>query len=548
MISLVIETNMGSNSNLIVLDCSISGFSCEIKGADAISLNDEISEDSIISSSKLYIDHAEHYLGRLAVRRKIFSDGCLKLALSTIDTRVPVDGQLSQHIDLDFNDKKTPFDMELPSQAFNLSSFINTDLTNSDIFDRARKFFVFYQDYKKSDRYAYFLPRMGMAGPRVELKKIREGGRTDFLMFGSNDYLNLSTHPSVINSAIEAIKKYGVGATGTAPTSGTTDLHEELSAETARLYGKEDCLIFASGYNTNIGVISGLAREQDLLIADMLSHASIQDGMNMSRATTRFFKHNNIQHLEKILSEQRSRHGGCLILTEGIFSMDGTIGNLKGISVLAKKYNARIFVDQGHCLGVLGKNGLGTSEDTNTTNEIDLIMGLYSKALGTMGGFIVGDKEIISWLRAYARSYMFATAFPPAVAAATLASLRILQEQSELRSVLKNNIQHFVKSINRNGTVVDPEHRTPIIPLVIGDENKMGKIFASLLADGVFALPVMYPVVAKNKCRFRFSITTGHSISDIDYAIFAIEKAVDKAGLSLTEISRKSKDTKSSAA
>lgn len=537
-IDLVLESRLGTNHLMQVNDCSITGLLAIAQGGSASAIYDELNDDTIIPSSKLVVGENEIFLGRLAIQRKTKNDDKVQIAFSTVDSRIPVDGVLSRYLDRNFRSGKASFEVELPPTAFNLASFVVPDLMNVDIFDRARKFSVFYEEWKDTDRFAYFFERKGRPGARVDLKKHHSQGRCDFLMFGSNDYLGLASHPEMIASAIQAIEAYGVGSTGTAITSGTTDAHMDLADDIARFYGKEDALVYPSGYNANVGIISGLAREQDLLIADIISHASIQDGMTMSRATARFFKHNDMDHLEKILKENRNKHGGCMILTEGIFSMDGTVGKLGEIVQLADQYKARIFVDQGHCVGILGDRGLGTCEFTNTTRQIDLIMGLFSKAIGTMGGFVAGPRDVMNWLRSYSRSFMFATSFPPAVAVATRKAFELIHKNKDLRFNLDRNIKHFSRSLNRIGPIVPNDHISPIFPVVIGDENKMGAIMRHLISDGIFALPVCYPVVAKNRCRFRFSITANHTITDLDYAASSLQRAAEKTGVDLAEVAK----------
>ncbi len=536
-IPIVIENRFGERLELELLDCSFTGFSGKLIGQTQNGSDLELIEDSIMPASKLCLDADEITLGRLVLRRKSQSeDGQVTLAFSLVDGKIPLDGKLSRYLNQNFNESVNPYELELGSDKFNIATFITQDFSNIDIFDRARKFSVFYQDFKRTQRFAYFFAREGSKGARVNLSRLRKNGRRDYLMFGSNDYLGLASHPKVIEAANKATQVYGVGATGTPPTSGTSDLHDELCRKLATMYGKEDALVYSSGYNTNVGIISGLAREQDLIVADILSHASIQDGINMSRATARFFKHNDMKHLERILRDYREKYAGCMIITEGAFSMDGTVGKIDEIVALARKYNARVYIDQAHCIGVLGERGLGTVERHNAIHDTDLIMGLFSKSLGTVGGFVVGSKEVMTWLRWYSRAHMFATSFPPSIAAATLASLEIVEQQPELRAHLRKNIQHFITGLIAIGVPVNPQHETTIIPVEIRDEGKMGKICESLLDDGVYSLPVIFPAVAKNRCRFRFSIRADHTISDLDYALNSLSKAIVTADFNFTQL------------
>jgi glycine C-acetyltransferase len=255
----------------------------------------------------------------------------------------------------------------------------------------------------------------------------------------------------------------------------------------------------------------------------------------MSRATARFFKHNDMDHLERILKENRANYNGCLIITEGAFSMDGTIGRLDEIHRLSRKYNARYFVDQAHCIGVVGKRGLGAVEKFDLKQETDIIMGLFSKAWGSVGGFVVGSRDLCDWLRVFSRSYLFATSLPPSTCAATLASIRLMEE-TDLVVKLQSNIQLFRSGLRSLGADFQESHESAIFPVEIKNEQKMGRMFQSFLDDGIYVLPVVYPVVGRNRCRFRFSIRADHSISDLDFALNSLEKAMMKADITFAQI------------
>ncbi len=546
---LVIDSSQGVRYEFIATNISITGLGCRIIAHEAMQNEDkdvlpDLVEDGIISSSRLVCNDFEVNLGRLVLRRKMRSKDYVDLAFSVIDIRIPIDGKLSQFLEVNFQTESTYFDVELNPEKFNLSSFLDQEYSNIDLFDRTRKFATFYKLYKKSDKFAYFMPRESSKGPRVNIRRKRSNGRNDYIMMGSNDYLGLSCHPKVIEAAKTAIDEYGVGATGTPPTSGTSDLHEKLCKKLASMYDKEAALVYPSGFGANSGSIACLCREQDLIVADFLSHTSIQEGIMSSRAAYRFFKHNDMDHLEKTLSENRSKYFGCLIVTEGLFSMDGTIGQMDAIVKLAKKYDARVFIDQGHCIGVLGDKGLGTIEKFNVIDSTDMVMGLFSKGLGTMGGFIAADESVIQWLKVYSKTHVFATTFPPSNAAATLAAIEIMETQPELRTKLISNVKLFVKGLVEMGALIDPNHYTPIVPIVIGDETKMGLIFQHLLNDGIFALPVVYPVVARNRCRFRFSVRADHTISDIDYVLNSLKNAFKIANFRFEDVRAKTVGSK----
>ncbi len=523
---LVIGVEDCEQITLSVSDCSITGLLGVLK--DDVEIMDDVGK--IYSSSKLLYKDLEIPLGRLVLRRIFHNKDQVTLALSTIDIRIPVGGALSKALELNFNDNTNEFESELSDEGFTLGDFLTTSYNNIDILDRCEKFEMFYKKYKDSDKYAYFFARTSQAGARVKVKKSGANkSRDELLMFGSNDYLGLSSHPEVIKAQNDATTLFGVGSTGTAPTSGTTILHQKLCEKIAEMHGNSEALVFPSGYAANIGIIAGLARGEDLIIADQLSHASIQDGMVMSGAARRFYKHNNMNHLVKVLERDREKYSGCLIITEGIFSMDGTIGSLDKIVKICDKYNARLMVDQGHCFGILGSTYIGSSEYHGVQDKVDITMGLFSKGIGTFGAYVTGSSPLMHWYKAYARSLMFATSFPPGVAAATLKSIEILSS-GELQEKLFSNIERFVSGLISIGVPIDPSHRTPVVPVDIFDEKKMGEIFQELLNNGVYALPVMYPVVEKNRCRFRFSLTSKFNESDIDYTILVLKNAFEKVG------------------
>lgn len=535
IVNLTIEARSGKQYTLQLTNCSISGLAAHAKITPENS--DDFLEDDIIPASKLKFDNTEVSLGRLVIKRAPSTEvkGSETVGFATIDAKVPVDGPLSRHLETDFDNNASAFDMELGSNQFSIANFVGQDFANVDILERTRKFGIFYEDWKKSDKFGYFMRRDRSKGPRINLARQRPGERNDYIMMGSNDYLGLAAHPEVAQAAIDTIKTYGFGSTGTPHTSGYSVLHDRLCAKLADMYGKEDAVIYASGYTANVGIVSGLCREQDLVVADMLAHASIHDGISMSRAACRLFKHNDMAHLRQILDENRSKYGGCLIATEGAFSMDGTVGKLDEIYKIAREYNARIFIDQAHCVGVLGKTGLGTVEKYNLIQETDIIMGLLSKSWGSVGGFAVGSKDLCSWLRSFSRGFIFATSFPPSTAAATLKSIEIM-ERDDLVAKLQINIRHFVKGLRQIGAPIDSNHETAIIPIEIRNEQKMGKMYQSLLDSGVFCIPVVYPVVSRNRCRFRFSVRADLSITDLDYVISSLERAMKAADFSFDQL------------
>lgn len=535
-VTLHVESSNGKAYSFPLLDCSLNGLSAQV--TPDITLVEELSEGDICSAAKLSFANSEVSLGRLVVRRVPAADQPAKggqIAFSTVDAKVPLDGNLSAHLEQNFDQGETPFDHELPSNRFTIADFATSGFNNVDIFERTEKFGVFYGHWKQSEKFGYFQQRQPSMGARIKLARTRPGGRHDYIMMGSNDYLGLAAHPAVAEAAVQAIREFGFGSTGTPHTSGYSVVHDRLRAKLAQMYGKEDALIYASGYSANVGIVSGLCREQDLIVADILSHASLHDGIALSRAACRLFKHNDMAHLRKILEENRAQYAGCLIITEGAFSMDGTIGKLDEIYALAREFDARIMIDQAHCMGVVGAHGLGTVEKYELIQETDIIMGLFSKSLGTVGGFVVGSSNLCNWLRSFSRAFIFASSFPPSTAAATLKSLELMQNEG-LTQKLQENIRHFVKGMRQIGAPLDPNHETAIIPIEIRNEEKLGKMYQSLLDSGVAVVPVVYPVVSRNRSRFRFSVRADLTITDLDYAIAAFERAMRVADFDFDQL------------
>ena len=309
-------------------------------------------------------------------------------------------------------------------------------------------------------------------------------------------------------------------------TTGLTSLHEELSDTLARMLRKEKVLLYNSGYAANIGLISSLTRSQDLIVADMLSHASIADGMQMSKASSRFFLHNDVKHLEKILKEHRDDHAGCLVITEGIFSMDGHVAPLDKIIDVARKHKARVMVDEAHSFGILGTNGYGAVEKFDVMDKVDMVMGTFSKICGGIGGFVACDADVYNWLYVLSRAHMFSVSLPPSTCAAALKALQIFSQQKSLLQDVRRNIKHFVSGLINLGFDLDPNHESSVVPVIIGDEKKLGLINEILMDSGVYVVPIVFPGVPRETCRFRFTVMATHTLSDLDYVLNLMETAM----------------------
>lgn len=349
------------------------------------------------------------------------------------------------------------------------------------------------------------------------------------LMFGSNSYLGLTNHPQIIEATIKATRKYGSGCSGSRFLNGTLDIHRELEKDLADFVGKEDAIIFSTGFQTNMGVVSCVTGREDYIICDELDHASIVDGRRLSFSNILKYKHNDMESLEKIL--QKCNPGKIkLIVVDGVFSMEGDVADLPGIVRLAKKYNASVMVDDAHGLGVLGNCGRGTSDYFGLTADVDLIMGTFSKSLASIGGFIAADAPIINYLRHNARSYIFSASCPPGATAAAAAALQILKSEPERLENLWN-ITNYTLDRFRSLGFETGNTSTPIIPLYIRDMEKTFRVTRMLFDKGIFVNPVVPPACSSNDTLIRFSLMATHTKEQIDEAVDKLEKCFKKLGI-----------------
>ena len=351
----------------------------------------------------------------------------------------------------------------------------------------------------------------------------------DVLMFGSNSYLGLTNHPKLKEASKKAIDKYGSGCAGSRFLNGTLDLHIELEERLAEFVQKDGALVFSTGFQVNLGVISSVTGRHDYIILDELNHACIIDGARLSFSKTLKYKHNDMESLEKVL-------GRCepdkikLIVIDGVFSMDGDIVRLPDIAKLAKKYKANIMVDDAHSLGVLGKNGRGTADHFGLTDDVDLIMGTFSKSLASIGGFIAADSDTINFLKHNARSLIFSASIAPANAASVIAALDLIQEEPERIERVWENTRFALQLLKDAG--FDTGHtETPIIPIFIRDDFQTFKITKMLLDDGVFVNPVVSPAVASSEALLRFSLMATHTKEQIEEGVGKIVRAAKSLGV-----------------
>ena len=347
------------------------------------------------------------------------------------------------------------------------------------------------------------------------------------LMFGSNSYLGLTNHPKVKEAAIAAINKYGTGCAGSRFLNGTLDLHLELERKLADFVGKEEAIVYSTGFQVNLGVVPSFTGRNDYIILDELDHASIIEGSRVSFSKILKFKHNDMESLEKVL--QRCEPDRMkLIVVEGIYSMDGDIADLPHIIELSEKYNGTVMVDDAHSIGVLGKDGRGVSSHFDLTDRTDLIMGTFSKSLASIGGFIASDSATINFLMHNSRTLMFSASIAPPAAASVIAALDIMQKEPERIKNLWDMTHYTSKNLKDAGFDIGVS-QTPIIPLMVRDNMKTFQLTKLLLDEGIFVNPVLSPAVAENSTLIRFNLMATHNYNQIDYAI---EKLI-KIGKSL---------------
>ncbi len=354
-------------------------------------------------------------------------------------------------------------------------------------------------------------------------------GGKKVLMFGSNSYLGLTNHPKVIEAAVAATKKYGTGCAGSRFLNGTLDLHLELEKELADFVGKEEAIIYSTGFQVNLGVVSCVTGREDYIICDELDHASIVEGRRLSFSKGLKFKHNDMDSLEKTL-QSCDPDKVKLIVVDGVFSMEGDIANLPEITRLAKKYNASVMVDEAHGLGVLGDHGRGTCNHFGVTDDVDLIMGTFSKSLAAIGGFIAADSTVINYLRHNSRSYIFSASNTPAATAAARAALHIMKTEPERIQHLWDITNYALDCFRTMGFEIG-NTSTPIIPLYVRDMEKTFLVTKMLFDEGVFVNPVIPPACSPEDTLIRFSLMATHSKEQIDIAVDKLVKCFRQLGI-----------------
>jgi 8-amino-7-oxononanoate synthase len=394
---------------------------------------------------------------------------------------------------------------------------------SNDIFDKCRNF-TRPSDLQHAGLYMYFEvfgDRDG-CGPG----EVRMGNRK-VLMFGSNDYLDLITHPRVKEAAVQAIKKYGSGCSGSRLLNGTLDIHVEVEHELAKFVHKEAAIIFGTGFQANYATLSALTEKGDVMICDHNLHASLVEGCLRSPARTMRFRHNDLDHFERCL-ENCPPEDKILIVSEGVFSMEGDIADLRGILKLAKPYGARVYLDEAHGIGVLGPTGAGAAEHLGVLDDVDIVMGTFSKSLASVGGFIAGERAVIYYVKHTARPFVFSASLPAASVAAVSVALDIMRNEPQRREHLLRVAMYLRDELRaRNFNVLPGE--TAIVPVVIQDEIDLCRLCKRLLEEGIYINPVLRPAAAQN--LLRISCTAAHTEAHVERLIDTLERVSNELGI-----------------
>ena len=370
---------------------------------------------------------------------------------------------------------------------------------------------------------------LSAAGPRAAIRN-RRGEKQTVIMLGSNSYLDLTRRPEVMEASRKALEQYGYGMGAVSLYAGITDMHRELERAIADFCGTEDAVLFPSGYGTNVGVISALCGEGDVIINDSANHASIFDGSLLSGADVKVYPHGNMQRLEQLLKRLPPEQKGRLIITDGVFSMHGDLAELAVITDLAQRHGARVMVDDAHGIGIVGPGGRGTAAVFGVSGKVDLHVSMLSKAPGGLGGYCASSASVVRYLRLYARTYFFSTSLPAPVVAGLTEVFRLFERDDAGRKILWENIRYMHEGISRLGfKTTDPT--SGIVPIIVGDETRLSAFHQALLDEGVYTNIVTYPAVRRKECRLRLCIMSSLERYDMDAALGALETAGRRCGV-----------------
>jgi len=391
------------------------------------------------------------------------------------------------------------------------------------LFDKCHEFSRWVESLKERREFFYLRTLDPAASPTVTMN-----GRT-LIMLGSNNYLGLATHPKVVAATIKAVERYGTGACSSRVLTGTTSLHARLEKRLAEFKGTEDAVVFSTGFMTMMGVVSALTSSGDVVLSDEFNHASIVEGCRLTDAEVRIYKHNDMADLKEKLAACGSGQN-MLIVTDGVFSMKGTVADLPGIRKLAEQYGATTMVDDAHGTGVLGRTGKGTIEHFGMEGEFDLVCGTFSKSLGTTGGFVCADADVVTFLKLNSRPFIFSASPPPASMATVLACLDVMEEEPQLLARLRENTEFVKNGLAEMGFRLE-ETVTPIIPVLIGDDAKTFQMAGALEDEGVIVNPIVRPAVPEGSSLIRVTVMASLSMEELRTALEKFKLAGQRLGV-----------------
>ncbi len=415
-----------------------------------------------------------------------------------------------------FKDKKVNCD------DYSLVDFQNFE--SEDLFEVADYFYEYLADGFKKMYMVYGQPMMSSPKTEFEVFDWNSNSVRKFLNFCSYNYLGFSYHPEVIKTVQEAIEKFGTGAVSAPLLSGYSEMLRKLEEEIAKLKGKEMSIVFPTGYGTNVGILSALLRPGDVAVMDILSHASIYDGVRLAGADIKIFAHNNPKHLEKVLKSLKTKR--VIVCVEGVYSMDGDLANLPELIPICRRYGAKILVDEAHATLVFGENGGGVAEHFGLEDEVDISIGTFSKSFGAIGGFAAGNEKIMTYLRMFARAYVFSCAMAPHTAAGILKVLEIFKDDESLRDQLWENIHYMHKKLKDAGLDIGST-KSQVVPVMAGNDLRLREISKRIQENGLYTGVVTYPAVSKNKTRLRLSVSAKHTTEQMDECVRIISEVFE---------------------
>ena len=419
-------------------------------------------------------------------------------------------------------------DLEKKCTNLKFENFVDT-LENEDLFDKTVRLDEVLSSGIMTGNEALGMVTMDKVKPELDIRE-KDGNLRHVIMLGSNSYLNLSTHPQVMEGARKALEEFGYGMGAVSNYAGITDIHKELEKRIADFYGAEDAIVFPSGYGANVGIVSALCGKNDVIINDAANHASIFDGCVLSGAKIKVFPHRDMKGLERILSRIPAEKTGRLIITDGVFSMDGDMAPLDEIVKLAKKYNARVMVDDAHGVGIVGATGRGTAEYFNVMDKIDLHVGMLSKGPGGLGGYCAASRKVVQYLRLYARSYFFSTALPASVAGGLNEVFKLLETDNAGRKKLWENTEYLKSKLLEKGFDIG-HSQSAVVPVMVYSEPILFEMYDKLRKRGVYVNIVTYPAVRRKECRLRLCTMKDLSFEQIDKAVEIIAELGREYGL-----------------